>query len=410
MSANLSKESQPKWEQKWMKIFPELAGTDVTSDEHISPENFKREIDLVFRRTWLFAGIESDIPNPGDYIVREFQALKVSLLLVRGSDTKVRVFHNVCRHRAATLLPSNARGNKRAFACEFHGWTYGLDGALLAVTDPDGLLKREELGLVELPSRTWNGFIFFNPEQKPRETFEQWLGEMALHPMNQFPFVAKDWESWGWRCEVDADWKVVKDLFIESYHVSFLHRITVDNLYSAKENPFHHWSAVDFYGKHQKATLGSSPPSKTLMMGPIAKASVKFGGTDSSRFGKAKNAAPGLNPDGLENWGVDEYSMFPNFNIHFFGGLWHYHLFEPLGVGRSAWENRIFFPKAKNAGERFAHGFSHSLQIIVGLEDLAAAERNQAGMESGAIKKLALHEQEVQLRQMRKTLQEYMRA
>ena len=82
---------------------------------------------------------------------------------------------------------------------------------------------------------------------------------------------------------------------------------------------------------------------------------------------------------------------------------------KPTGVGRCSWENRIFFPKATTIGQRFAHQFSQALQVIVGLEDLGAAERNQAGMEVGAVKKLAVHDQEIQLRFMRHTLENYMK-
>lgn len=397
-------------QKKWFEIYPELSKTAVTAEQHISEGHFAREISEVFRKTWLFAGLATDISNPGDHFVREFKALKASIILVRGTDSVIRAFHNVCRHRCAKLLPPDAQGCKPAITCEFHGWSYGLDGRLLGVPDADGVLQKEELGLVPIHVGVWNGFVFVNLQQEPKESFQSWLGQMSDHPMNKFPFMETEWESWGWRLEVDANWKVVKDLFVETYHVAFLHRETIDRIYTSPSNPYHHFAAIDFYDKHHKGTAGSSPPTHDMKLGAIAKASVKWGGASVSRFGKAKQAAPGLNPNGIENWGLDQYGMFPNFNVHLFGGLWHYHLFEPVAANRCVWENRIFFPKSKNAGEFFAHAFSQSLQVVVGLEDLAAAERNQAGMETGATPNLALHDQEIQLKFMRKTIADYMNA
>ena len=95
--------------------------------------------------------------------------MKLSVVLLRGRDQKVRAFYNVFRYRCAKLLAANARGCNKSFTCEFHGWAYGLDGKLLAIPDADGFLQKDELGLVEVPLGIWNGFIFINPEKNPLE-------------------------------------------------------------------------------------------------------------------------------------------------------------------------------------------------------------------------------------------------
>ena len=46
-------------------------------------------------------------------------------------------FSNVCRHRAARVLDGAGNCGK-AMRCPYHGWTYGLDGTLLAVPEKTG--------------------------------------------------------------------------------------------------------------------------------------------------------------------------------------------------------------------------------------------------------------------------------
>jgi phenylpropionate dioxygenase-like ring-hydroxylating dioxygenase large terminal subunit len=396
----------------WTQIYPAIAGTEVTVEEHLSEAHFNLEVERVFRRTWIFAAMESDIRKQGDYIVREYPGIKASVILTRGKDGKVRGFHNACRHRSAKLLDSCAHGNAKSFTCEFHGWCYGTDGALLGMPDFDGHLDKSTLGLVPVRTETWNGFIFVNLDKERRESFDEFLGALKDHPLNDFPFTEMEWDSWRWRSEVGANWKVVKDLFIETYHVAFVHGASIDKLYGSAENPYHHYPAIDFLGRHHRGTVAKNGGAQRGMkIGPIGAASVKYGGAAVSRLGAAQKDAPGINPDKLPNWGADTYGLFPNFNIHLFGQqLYHYHLFEPLSAGRTMWENRIFFPKAKNAGERFAHAFSRSIQGIVSLEDMAAAERNQRGMELSGAPTLALHDQEIQLRFQRRVLRDYIQS
>jgi p-cumate 2,3-dioxygenase subunit alpha len=91
------------------------------------PDLFEREQRRIFDRAWLYAGHESEVPNAGDFLTRRVGGRP--LIIVRGSDGKIRIFHNSCRHRGATVC-RNARGNARNFVCFYHNWTYDNHGRL----------------------------------------------------------------------------------------------------------------------------------------------------------------------------------------------------------------------------------------------------------------------------------------
>ena len=59
------------------------------------------------------------------------------VLVVRGRDGALKAMSNVCRHRMSVLL--EGRGQARAITCPYHGWTYNLDGSLLAQQDEGGV-------------------------------------------------------------------------------------------------------------------------------------------------------------------------------------------------------------------------------------------------------------------------------
>jgi len=83
---------------------------------------------LVFGRHWIFAGVEPEIPEPGDFFTIEIG--DHSIIIARHDDRGVHAYHNVCRHRGARLLAAG-RGTMGNLVCPYHQWTYDLRGELI---------------------------------------------------------------------------------------------------------------------------------------------------------------------------------------------------------------------------------------------------------------------------------------
>ena len=94
----------PMADKRWAKRYPELGTAPIPAEPCVSPAYFERERESVFRRTWLNVGRADEIPNAGDYVVRNLAVCNASLLIVRGKDGVVRAFHNVCSHRGNKLV------------------------------------------------------------------------------------------------------------------------------------------------------------------------------------------------------------------------------------------------------------------------------------------------------------------
>lgn len=221
-----------------MRTIEEILGQDVIKSlrrpvdaarglpgaAYTSREFFELEQKRLFPRTWMCIGFTADVPGPGDAI--PVMAAGLPLLIVRDKDNEIRVFHNVCRHRAALIVTAPEKG-LRVLSCPYHAWTYGLDGKLQAVPYFDGTkqgtrcnLERDKLGLTPVRSATWHHWVFVNIHENapPFSEYIRPLEEL----INGADLSAarmghrEDWE-WG------ANWKFQNDNW-ETYHHTWVHK------------------------------------------------------------------------------------------------------------------------------------------------------------------------------------------
>src|SRR6266481_5359467 len=93
---------------------------------YADPEIFAAERDRLFTRSWVFLAHESEIPDPGDYVVR--RVLADSFIVARDEAGSVRVMFNMCLHRGMQVCRAEM-GNASHFRCPYHAWTYRNDFA-----------------------------------------------------------------------------------------------------------------------------------------------------------------------------------------------------------------------------------------------------------------------------------------
>ena len=81
---------------------------------------FKVENAGLLAKTWQFGCHASELAETGDYST--FEIAGESLFAIRGRDDQIRVFYNVCQHRAHQLV--SGTGTTRVVVCPYHAWTY----------------------------------------------------------------------------------------------------------------------------------------------------------------------------------------------------------------------------------------------------------------------------------------------
>src|SRR5713101_7448919 len=81
----------------------------------------------VIAKSWQAVGRADQVREKGNFFTAEIAG--EPLVVARGEDGQLRAFYNVCRHHAAAVV-TEPQGSAKQFRCPYHGWTYGIDGAL----------------------------------------------------------------------------------------------------------------------------------------------------------------------------------------------------------------------------------------------------------------------------------------
>ena len=180
------------------------------------------EKEHVFRNHWQIAGHVSDVEEAGDYLTLDVVGERA--LVVRGKDGEVRAFHNICRHRGSRVVADNQGNCKNALVCPFHGWVYNLDGTLRGAARPRSFpdLDKTEFGLVPLELEIWNGLIFIRFRKGPQPSVAELMAPVA-EELAHYKF-AEMVPSYGiWSQTTPVNWKSVRDVDNEGYHVAMAH-------------------------------------------------------------------------------------------------------------------------------------------------------------------------------------------
>lgn len=104
-----------------------VEGRSLPAGLYTREDVFQADMDVFFRKHWIYIGPECDVPEPGDATVIDIAGS--SLIMLRDDDGEVRVFHNVCRHRGARILDAGTTVVSK-LVCPYHQWTYELTGEL----------------------------------------------------------------------------------------------------------------------------------------------------------------------------------------------------------------------------------------------------------------------------------------
>jgi phenylpropionate dioxygenase-like ring-hydroxylating dioxygenase large terminal subunit len=211
---------------------PGLSHTPV--DGYFDPAQYRREVDVLFRKHPIVVGHSEQVRKPGDFVTHD--ATGQPILIARGTDGVLRAFLNVCRHRSATVEQKPCGAGKRAFVCGYHGWSYDLTGRLLGITDGTafGDVDKSQHSLRRLKLAEKYGLIWVVPT--PLQDHEDARLDIDAYLGPAQPDLA-GWTMEGWERQSfepirkNMNWKLVIDTFLELYHFRYLHPSTVFPLF-----------------------------------------------------------------------------------------------------------------------------------------------------------------------------------
>jgi len=201
---------------------PLAQASTIPASWYSDPRVLELEHAAVFARSWQVAGRVDEVRAEGDYLACELPGGE-PVIVVRGEDRELRALFNVCRHHAAAVV-SEAHGTLRQFRCPYHGWTYGLDGALKGTPDFAAVcdFDRSAHGLTPLGCGVCEPWVFVTARgDMPLAT------SLGAALTGQLRSLGLDGLHWMERRHytLDCNWKVFVDNYLDGgYHVPHLHK------------------------------------------------------------------------------------------------------------------------------------------------------------------------------------------
>jgi glycine betaine catabolism A len=198
---------------------PTLAGREYW-DEDV----WREERDRIWHSTWVAVGRAEEVPDRGSY--RTYDVAGESVFVTRNADGELRGFYNVCSHRGTRFLDEGCGTVKKAFKCPYHGWTYGLNGELLATpnVEQDEFFDRADYPLHAIHVDTYAGFLFLNLSSARPIPLVEFLRSGA-ETMTAFDRFSMQDLRIGHRIvyEVKANWKILVENYNECLHCPTIH-------------------------------------------------------------------------------------------------------------------------------------------------------------------------------------------
>jgi len=348
---------------------PVATATTLVPDAYTSEAFFAVERERVFAGGWVAVGCTGEVSEPGDAVVVDVAGR--SVIVARGRDGVLRGFYNVCRHRGTRLLDEGSCRIARAIRCPYHSWAYDLEGRCLGAPlfDRSGIpddqraifdtsaapsFDKADHALLPVAVDTFGPLVL--------ACLDPAAGPLA-EPLGDLPERLAGYRLDEWRLartgayEIEANWKLVGENFMEYYHLPWVHPGLVQ---VSPMEAHHRWQGTGLY--------------TGMCTSPIA-ADAGAGGWESGLA-----PIPGLGEDDAVSarfvW------LFPNVALNVLPNHVFLILAIPRGPGRTSERTYLLTHPESGSGDaaEAATGKLAAFWDAVNREDIAIVERVQLGL------------------------------
>ncbi|OJU19366.1 MULTISPECIES: aromatic ring-hydroxylating dioxygenase subunit alpha [unclassified Sphingomonas] len=329
--------------------------TYVDAAAYTDPARHTAEQQRIFAHAPLVIAPSALLPEPNMAVAHD--GFDKPLLVTRDKAGEAHVFLNVCRHRGTRLVEGGEIVCGGRLVCPYHAWSYALDGTLVGLPRTDAFpgLDKADYGLKRLPTREAGGLIWFSFDEAADFAEADALGHdfdaFGLAGLHLFRRRTHD---------VAANWKLIMDAFLESYHVLRLHANTIGPFF--KDGV----STADTIGSHLRSAVGREVEAAAVRAGdwPTLRSAITF-----------------------------TYQMFPGTVLIVSPDYVNLMVLMPQAHDRVLVEDFMLIPEPPATEKALKH-WEKSWELldagVFGGEDFRAAALGQEGLASGAIERLTI--------------------
>jgi choline monooxygenase len=196
----------------------------LSTDFYTTIEYFEVAKEKIFVSSWQFIGSKELVKFPGD--VQPFTLLESylnePLLLTKDKAGNINCLSNVCTHRG-NIIAYKACSKASGLRCKYHGRLFELTGRFVSMPEFKEVENFPRAGddLPSLPLFSWGNLLFtsLNKKEEAAVYLKDMMERLNWLPMHEFlhrPDLGKTFE-------VDANWALYCENYLEGFHIPFVH-------------------------------------------------------------------------------------------------------------------------------------------------------------------------------------------
>ena len=200
-------------------IDPDISKSSTLPSRYYTEEESHRRIVSGFGECWHFAAHKSQLKEFKSIPLDHMEGIVGEAMALTDSD-KLRCLSNVCTHRGMILVTEPS--NSPSIRCGYHGRTFGLDGRFRNMPEFEGVegFPSEKDDLVEFPLKEWKGLVFCGTSPTRFDSVFKHLEErIGWIPIEDFQHDLSRHRTY----EIDANWALYVDNYLEGFHIPFVH-------------------------------------------------------------------------------------------------------------------------------------------------------------------------------------------
>ena len=199
----------------------------ISPNEYCDKTVLENEQKLLFSKIWNFVGFKNDFFHINDFKTQEIGGIPV---VVQNCNGEIKCFKNICSHRHS-IIQAEAKGNRPLF-CPYHGWSYNEEGFLFGIPKkPLFSFTNDEIECLKLKEYQVDfcgDLVFININTDSSESLKDYLGLF-------YSEIEKISQNFGELIDINemviqANWKILVENTLESYHVNLIHSETFKRL------------------------------------------------------------------------------------------------------------------------------------------------------------------------------------
>ncbi len=330
--------------------------TSVEAGAYLDAGVFERERATIFHKLPTPVAMSCDLPQPGSY--RSADIAGVSVILTRDKSGAVKAFLNACSHRGTRLVAAQECAAALRITCPYHAWTYNLQGRLIGVPREEVFLNfdKSRYGLVELPSLEAGGLIWVSLDRQTTIDVEA-IGSALIEDLDAIGVAnMRNYRSLDF--DLQTNWKLVTDAFLEGYHVTRLHAKTLARFFVDAPQ------MIERLGRHLRQTSGSRRGFSAADVSPV--------------WAELRKSV------------VYAYIAFPNVVLVTSPTYVSVVILSPVAMDRTRVRYSMLVDDASTEFDKLHERSFQLMAEAFGNEDFRAAELSFEGLRTGAVQSLTL--------------------